>query len=441
MNFTSWSFIWFLLAGLAIWIPVFLLIPIKMRSEGKWVITAASFLLALLYFGAAQIMPVWQAVLITAMLLGMCGYFLHQKGNHLIAVQERAEDESPSFEQSYFKSLEDSSFSAGEDDPEREEADQKPGQDESTFNEGPEQWEADWFEEEKKDEEQPEPQIVGADDESELERIQDEEIHHAAAAEDEEFDFERMQLSESESDSEVESPAQDLESRDFLNELSEQTEASEPSAEEDWYETEEEAEEEAVPLEKEQMEPSITMEEREVFESWLDEDLLHEEELNDEGEEDSIQPENVKAGENDADIAIVDEREEAQHEPEGVEDSFGHDDEEAEEFPPPEETEASIFEGQKSMPDDLLEAVREQLLVLRENSSGHDFKAVMNDVIIQSTGAREYFVFVQLYLSYLAEAGEETEFSNLYTEASEHLSNYPYLTEQLSWIQQHKEIY
>ncbi|MBS2969894.1 hypothetical protein J9317_14065 [Metabacillus sp. KIGAM252] len=414
-------------------------------------------------------MPIWQAILITVMLLGMAAYFLHQKASNLL-LADGPDDEDEIYEQeSYFKAVEKNQLVTAEQESvavnekkaeQNEEIDIKGNEDEENLD-------LDWFSEETPSEkESPIEESItsreemaeqaeentdkGNEDEenlnldwflektpSEKEILIEESLEEAIDDSDEgqgpadinEW-FEKLNEEDLLEDEDSEEEANTLDNWDFLNEISEMKEndvvelpaAHEVDDMELAYKSDSDVDEEAP-------DPSIAEEERKIFDSWFEEDSDNEQYLSKE--------ENSRNYDIDLDILepVIVNAEEEKEVQDNLEEIL---------MPNPGDEESEKLYGnfleykQKGMSDDIFEALYNQLVVLKETSHGHEFNAIMDDVLIQAKGIREYFVFAQLYLNYLAESSQEDKFSNVYREAVEHLQGYPYLTEQLSWTKQKK---
>ncbi|MGD7007742.1 hypothetical protein [Metabacillus sp. 84] len=446
MELFSWDFILYLLIALLIWIPVFLLVPFPLRSEGKWLITGISFLLAVLYLAASQVLPMWQAILITVLLLGMAAYFVQQKGSSFLAAEglheeddeaeavyfDRQDDEAPLYSSAASKDMtetadEEEAYVRNEDFESAEIAEDHE-QEEKT-----DEWETEWFaadpEIEELKVEQPQP---SAEVPSEPELL-------------EEW-FENQELSDSSGSIELASVPED---RQFLNELAadgageknaKQTEldaqpeisASEVSDdwETEWFEqskAEAEDPEQNNSGEADEIGLSLSAEEKEAFHKLFEEP--DEEEMHYDLDLQAMNPINHELDSTDpaeSGSGYEIDSEEADFEPESKPEPESDPELEPEPEPIPE----------KGMQDDLLHALYDQLLMLKDTSEAGEFSAMMDEVLIQSKGVREYFVFVQLYLIHLQEAGQKGAFQYVYDEALEHLEAYPSLTEQLSWTNQ-----
>ncbi|WP_338777424.1 hypothetical protein [Metabacillus sp. FJAT-52054] len=509
MDFISWNFILYLLAGLLIWVPVFLLIPFPLRAEGKWLITAVSFLLALMYLAGSQVMPIWQSVLVTALLLGMAAYFIHQKGAKFLAAEGYDHTDEDLYEESPF---------------EREESNQYPeyeqfhNQNDDVKTNEDEIIDLDWFEEKPDDQER---SLVEDENEEILET--DWYIEETASSEEEfadktetsvPFDSDPELLEEwfeshpDEEESGVTVDEEDLDSlngRSFLEELSENNfdqekeeslydnldtgegtslnsisekdavlikEIAPVSAADVLMELAGEPEIDFTEEETEKREAEITDEEMKGFASWFEEDAVKDDLPVYDLDLDVLQPitndaisdeeelsvgkaaeaESVMAFDSDSKSAEEEfEQEEAVEEKaaelqipelyvqdieENTDTGDSGDAYEEREVEQPLEEAVSI---QKSMPDEFLEVLYNQLLELKETSLGYEFNAIMDKVLTSTIGIREYFVFVQLYLTYLEEKGQEIEFQNVYMEAMEYLESYPYLKEQLSWTKKQQQ--
>ncbi|AZB43815.1 hypothetical protein CEF21_16710 [Bacillus sp. FJAT-42376] len=457
-------------------------------------------------------MPIWQSVLVTALLLGMAAYFIHQKGAKFLAAEGYDHTDEDLYEESPF---------------EREESNQYPeyeqfhNQNHDVKTNENEMIELDWFEEKPDDQER---SLV--EDESEEILETDWYIEESSSSEgeftdktetsvpshsDPELLEEWFESHPDEEESGVPADEEDLNSlngRSFLEEILENN--FDQEKEENLYDnlvTEEGtslnsiSEEDAVLIkeiapasdagvlmelagdleidftneeeEAEKKEAEITYEEINVFASKLEEDavkddlpiydldldvfeLITNKPISDE-EELSVgkaaEEESVMAFDSDSKPAEEEfEQEEAVEEkaaelqiPElyvqDIEENTDTGDsgdayEERELVEQPLEEAVSI---QKSMPDEFLEVLYNQLLELKETTPGYEFNAIMDKVLTSTIGIREYFVFVQLYLTYLEEKGQEIEFQNVYMEAMEYLESYPYLKEQLSWTNKQQQ--